>query len=102
MIIQGAVDEQGLRIDVIDDGVGMNTETKERIFEPFYSARLDGSGTGLGMSIVRNAVSSLNGRVTVESAPGAGCTVSVAVPHPTTTGRPSRAPQSERTDDSRQ
>ena len=92
VIIRGAINEQGLTIDVIDNGVGMSTETKERIFEPFYSARLNGTGTGLGMSIVRNAVSSLNGRVAVESSPGAGCTVSVSVPHPTTCGFPDSPP----------
>ena len=66
-----------LRVRVADDGVGMDVETRQRVFEPFYSARRDGSGTGLGMSIVRNAVSLLEGRIDVASALGEGTTVEV-------------------------
>jgi signal transduction histidine kinase len=73
-------DDGALALTVRDDGVGMDEETAARAFEPFFSARRDGSGTGLGMSIVRNAVVSLNGRVDLESAPGAGTTVRVCLP----------------------
>ena len=64
-----------LEIEVTDDGVGMDDETKQRVFEPFYSARRDGSGTGLGMSIVRHAVASLGGDISVESDVGKGTRV---------------------------
>ena len=87
---------------VIDDGVGMDAEMSERIFEPFYSARRDGSGTGLGMSIVRNAVVSLNGRVGVDSKPGRGTTVSVSFPHPSPTQRMAALAAEGSTDDARQ
>jgi len=102
VVVRGAVDDSGLRIEVIDDGVGMDAEMSERIFEPFYSARRDGSGTGLGMSIVRNAVVSLNGRVGVDSKPGRGTTVSVSFPHPSPTQRMAALDAEGSTDDARQ
>jgi len=66
-----------LQIEVVDTGRGMDLETKQRVFEPFYSARKDGSGTGLGMSIVRNAVASLGGEITIESEPDVGTRVAM-------------------------
>jgi signal transduction histidine kinase len=66
-----------LHLWVEDDGVGMDSETRQRVFEPFYSARRDGTGTGLGMPIVRHAVTSLNGRIEIDSSPGEGTRVDV-------------------------
>ena len=75
--VRGIVRQKGMRISVTDDGVGMDEQTRSRVFEPFFSARRDGSGTGLGMAIVRNAVASLDGEVSVVSEPGVGTTVTL-------------------------
>ena len=67
-----------LRIDVTDTGVGITPEVLPRIFEPFYTTKLD--GTGLGLAISFEIVKSLGGDITVASQPGAGSTFTVALP----------------------
>ncbi len=61
-----------VRLTVADDGVGMDELTSHRIFEPFFSTRLDGSGTGLGLAVVQSIVQGHDGAVVVDSAPGRG------------------------------
>ncbi|MBW6502338.1 MAG: hypothetical protein K0B05_13185, partial [Bacteroidales bacterium] len=48
-----------------DTGPGISEEVKERIFDPFFTARKSGKGTGLGLSIVRDIVSDLGGEISV-------------------------------------
>jgi len=62
-------------IAVSDEGVGMSPEVAARAFEPFFSARHDGRGTGLGLSMVFGVVSQAGGVVEIESGEGAGTTV---------------------------
>jgi two-component system, cell cycle sensor histidine kinase and response regulator CckA len=59
-------------LTVQDSGVGMSSETQERIFEPFYTTKETGRGTGLGLSIVYGIVEQSNAYVTVQSEPGHG------------------------------
>lgn len=67
-----------LRFEISDNGIGMEAEFLERVFEPFAreEARIpfQTSGTGLGMPIVKNIVDLLNGSIRVESEPGVGST----------------------------
>ena len=65
-----------VRCDVTDSGVGMPEEVRERVFEPFFSTKLD-KGSGLGLSVVYSIVKRLGGDVTVESVPGRGSTFSL-------------------------
>jgi PAS domain S-box-containing protein len=67
-------------IDVIDEGIGMSQDVLDRVFEPYFSARPDGSGSGLGMLIVYNILNSLNGHATIDSKPGAGTQVRLFLP----------------------
>lgn len=69
-----------LRISVKDTGVGMDQETMEKIFDPFYTTKAKGEGTGLGLAVVHSIVSSCKGRITVESSPGEGATFNVILP----------------------
>jgi signal transduction histidine kinase len=63
-----------------DTGSGMDAYTLSRIFEPFYTTKPPGAGTGLGLSLCRNLVESVGGRIDVESAPARGSTFTVTVP----------------------
>lgn len=64
-----------LTIEFKDDGAGMDVETKNKVFEPFFTKNKGHGGTGLGMSIVHNLiVDRLGGRIQIESAPGQGTT----------------------------
>jgi signal transduction histidine kinase/CheY-like chemotaxis protein len=75
--------EDMLRIRVVDTGIGLTAEQRERLFQPFVQA--DNSttrrfgGTGLGLSIVRRLAEAMQGHVAVDSEPGVGSTFSVTV-----------------------
>lgn len=77
-VTKGAQSE--LSISVRDDGEGIEPEYLERVFEPFFSTRTVGQGTGLGLSVVHGIVQAHGGTVEVESTPGVGTTVSMRFP----------------------
>ena len=67
-------------IEVDDDGSGMDAATQARVFEPFFSTKRPGLGTGLGLAMVYGFVKQSGGAVSLRSAPGQGTTVSVWLP----------------------
>ena len=69
-----------VRLDVEDSGQGVSPETIGRMFEPFFTTRLHGEGTGLGLSVVHGVVIELAGAIDVRSALGAGTLISVWLP----------------------
>ena len=69
-----------LRIDVADTGAGMDEKTVERIFEPFYTTRPMGQGTGLGLASVFGIIKKHKGIITVDSQVGRGTTFSIFLP----------------------
>jgi PAS domain S-box-containing protein len=69
-----------VRIEVADEGVGMEPGQLERIFEPFFTTKGPGKGTGLGLSTSYGIVSQLGGHLAVRSAPGEGTTFSILLP----------------------
>jgi len=67
-------------LDVIDTGEGIRKEDIARIFEPFFSTKDVGEGTGLGLSTVYGIVHQTGGHILVDSAPGEGAAFTVCLP----------------------
>jgi two-component system cell cycle sensor histidine kinase/response regulator CckA len=61
-----------VNLTISDDGEGMNAATLEKIYDPFFTTKPVGAGTGLGMSIVYGVVQQHHAHILVESAPGRG------------------------------
>ncbi len=75
-----AINAPHLCLEVCDTGVGMSEETKQQIFDTFFTTKKDRKGTGLGLAFVRNLVSSWDGDVSVETALGAGSVFKIWLP----------------------
>lgn len=69
-----------IRVEVQDNGVGIQSTELSRVFEPFFSTRRKGKGTGLGLSIVKNIIEDHRGTIEIQSELGKGTTVLVTLP----------------------
>jgi len=85
-----------VRLSVRDTGVGMSAATLERAFEPYFTTKPTGEGTGLGLAVVRGIIRSHGGAIDIESQLGKGTTVDVYFPVVvrTMTERPPPGPSS--------
>lgn len=75
-----------VRVDVRDSGTGIPEPDRDRIFEPFYTTKGAGKGTGLGLAVVRRVVDRAGGFIRVDSAPGEGTTFRLYLPRVTGEG----------------
>jgi CheY-like chemotaxis protein len=79
-------------LTVRDNGTGMDPATMERMYEPFFTTKDPGRGSGLGLSVVHGIVSAHEGAIEAESEPGSGTTFRVFLPAATPAPDPVEAP----------
>ncbi len=78
--VKSSAEDGQVRIDVIDDGHGIDPLIQERIFDPFFTTKPIGKGTGLGLSISYGIVHDHGGSIEVDSTPGSGSCFTVRLP----------------------
>jgi PAS domain S-box-containing protein len=72
--------EEEVLVEVSDTGSGITPENLDRLFDPFFTTKSSSGGSGLGLSICYNIVSSFGGRIEVQSKPGMGSRFTVRLP----------------------
>jgi signal transduction histidine kinase len=70
----------GVAVTIHDSGIGMSPDQIEHAFDPFFTTRAVGQGTGLGLTVARDIVQAHDGRIQIASRPGDGTTVTVILP----------------------
>jgi two-component system NtrC family sensor kinase len=73
-------DEDHIRIEISDNGIGINQEDVPHIFEPFFSTKEQANGIGLGLAIVHGIIQNHKGKIDVKSERGKGTTISITLP----------------------
>jgi len=80
LTVRTSTEDNEVRIDFIDQGVGMDEETQSKMFDPFFTSKEIGIGTGMGMSIAYKIVEEHHGRLDVNSIENEGTTISIFLP----------------------
>jgi len=78
--VRSGTENNGVWVEIEDTGKGMDEETKRRIFDPFYTTKPVGKGTGLGMSLSFNIIQKHNGTIEVKSELGKGTCFHIWLP----------------------
>lgn len=78
--VRTRAEDQGVRIEVADNGCGIGPEHRDRIFDPFYTTKPVGQGTGLGLSISYGIIQDHGGTIEVESTAGRGTCFTIHLP----------------------
>ena len=73
-------EDHSMVVEVIDTGIGIDPENVAKIYDPFYTTKGVGRGTGLGLAVSYGIVQEHSGHISVESAPGRGTTFRITLP----------------------
>jgi two-component system NtrC family sensor kinase len=73
-------DQDTVKLEISDNGIGISAEDIPHIFEPFFSTKQQARGIGLGLPIVHGIIQSHKGKIQVKSEPGHGTTISIILP----------------------
>ncbi len=76
----GQITESCVKLEISDNGIGIDHNVLNKIFEPYFTTKDIGKGTGIGLAVVHGIVKDHNGSITVESAPGEGTTFTIFFP----------------------
>jgi signal transduction histidine kinase len=80
LTIQTQLKNDSIVVAFSDQGVGMDEETSQKMFDPFFTSKPIGEGTGLGMSIAYKIVQAHHGKIQVKSQPNVGTTIAIQLP----------------------
>lgn len=80
ILVTAAVDTEGSRITIQDNGPGIAPEYLPKVFDAFFTTRAVGSGTGLGLTVARDAIEAHAGHIAIDSTPGQGTSVTIRFP----------------------
>lgn len=80
LTLSAALDDSQLQVVIADNGVGMTPSTAEKVFDPFFTTRGVGEGSGLGLTICRDIIQKHGGRVELVSRYGRGTRVEILLP----------------------
>jgi two-component system NtrC family sensor kinase len=78
--ISTRLDGSDVVVEIADDGPGIPAELQDRIYEPFFTTKEVGKGTGQGLALARNTIARHSGSLECSSSPGAGATLTIRLP----------------------
>ena len=79
LTVESRETDGGLLVKITDTGIGMDEEHIQKIFDPFYTTKDVGEGTGLGLFVSYSLVQNMNGKITVESRKGQGTSFEIVL-----------------------
>ena len=85
-----------IKLTVSDTGRGMTSQVLEKIFDPYFTTKEEGEGTGMGLSVVHGIVKNCGGTIAIYSDPGKGTTFNVFLPIIDTKGEPQVATDADK------
>ncbi len=80
VVIEAFQSQKDIILKVIDEGTGLSKDALEKVFQPFFTTKPTGDGSGLGLSVVHGIVASHNGTITAENNKDKGATFTVKLP----------------------
>ena len=78
--IEAGCSKKDIILKISDEGTGLSEEDLDKVFQPFFTTKQQGEGSGLGLSVVHGIVTSHKGTISVKNNPKKGATFTVKLP----------------------